>query len=258
MSDLEILLNLNNKYNFDVNILSNTITTINPDDEMVGPGGKEHYFNCGLSALDCIFKGFHISGKKLSEINSILDFPSGYGRVLRFLKSFFPNSDILAAEIDDKYLNFCYDTFKVRVFKSHKNFANINLNEKFDLIWCGSLFTHLNSRKYKNLLRFFYNHLQDNGLLIFSVHGRFAYHNIKDFDYGLRLHQKFWVRFQYKIFNFAYVNYLKNFGYGVSFNKPSWVCSKIIKFDDLKLLAYMEKAWDNHHDVVVCQKQKLF
>lgn len=258
MADIDLILSLNVKFNFDINIISKTNTIIHSNDEMLGPGGKEHYFNVGLSALDCINKGINVSGKNISDINKILDFPCGYGRVLRFIKSFFANADIYAAEISESYLNFCRDTFGVKVINSHKNFNKIVLNEKFDLIWCGSLFTHLNSRRFYKLLNFFESHLENSGLLIFSVHGRFAYNNIRNFDYGLRLHQKSWVRFRYNLFNFAYVNYLKQFGYGVSFCKPSWVCSNIEKFTNLKLIAYMEKAWDNHHDIVVCKREKFF
>ncbi len=257
MSDLDIIFKVNTKYNFDQDILSKTITAISSDDEMLGPGGKEHYYNVGLSAIDCIFKGINIAGRKINEINKILDFPCGYGRVLRFLKSFFPDSDIYACEIDEKYLDFCKNTFSVRTIISTKSFRNINLENKFDLIWCGSLFTHLNSIKFRKLLNFFYNQLSDSGLLVFSTHGRFAYNNIKNFDYGLRLHQKLWVKIKYNIFDFAYVNYLRHFGYGVSFSKPSWICSLIEKLPQLRLLASMEKAWDNHHDIIICKKENF-
>ena len=50
------------------------------------------------------------AGKEFTD-GSILDFPSRYGRVLRFLRARFPNSDITAAEIDRSALDFCRRNF---------------------------------------------------------------------------------------------------------------------------------------------------
>lgn len=253
----ELILKLNEKYNLDKNILSKVSFDISPDDEMLGPGGKLHYFNVGLSGIYWILKSIIFTGQNDKKIKNILDFPCGCGRVLRFLKAFFPDSEITASEIEPKYLDFCKSTFGVNTVISDKNFEKINFNRKFDLIWCGSLFTHLNSRKFKKLLKLFYNHLENNGLLIFSSHGRFGIRNIKDFDYGLRLYQKTLVKLKYYFFGYGYVNYLRKFGYGVSFINPSWIYSKIQKFSDLRLFAYVEKAWDSHHDIIVCKREKF-
>lgn len=255
----EIVAKANEKYRLDESVILNVSTEINPDDEMLGPGpeGQLHYFNVGLSCMYWIQKSMILTGKDSKDIKKILDFPCGYGRVLRFLKVFFPDAEITGSEIEKKYVDYCEKSFGVKTFISGKNFSKIQSSEKFDLIWCGSLFTHLNSRRFRELLKFFYNHLNNNGLLVFSSHGRYALKNSESFDYGLRLFQKPLDKIKYKIFGFAYSNYGFKFGYGVSFVKPSWICSQIQKIPDLKLYAYIERAWDNHQDIIVCKKENF-
>ena len=43
--------------------------------------------------------------------NHILDFPSGYGRVLRWFKHEWPNAKITAVETDQIALDFCNSAF---------------------------------------------------------------------------------------------------------------------------------------------------
>src|SRR5437660_10051009 len=77
-----------------------------------------HYLSVGLSANRCIREALRSAGKTVQG-GSILDFPSGYGRVLRFLRMEFPDSDITAAETDGRALDFCRRSFDVTPFLSN-------------------------------------------------------------------------------------------------------------------------------------------
>ena len=55
-----------------------------------------HYFKVGLSAIGCIDETLASAG--LQNPRTILDFPCGSGRVLRFLVQRFPQAEITACE----------------------------------------------------------------------------------------------------------------------------------------------------------------
>lgn len=138
---------------------------IHPSDNMV-PQGKEerYYFWIGKTALDCIQAV--APGRSFQRI---LDLPSGYGRVLRFLCSAYPDADIFACEIVEGALAFCAEQFGVTPVTSSQVIGEIRLPGKFDLIWVGSLFSHLNERSANDFFSLFRASLAEGGLLAFSV-----------------------------------------------------------------------------------------
>ncbi|MEF9426794.1 MAG: class I SAM-dependent methyltransferase, partial [Candidatus Mariimomonas ferrooxydans] len=90
-------------------------------------------------------------------IRSILDFPCGYGRVLRFLRARFADADITISEINPVALDFCKREFSVKSVILDKDFSKLSLTCKLDLIWCGSLITHLDEKAATDLLKFFHD-----------------------------------------------------------------------------------------------------
>ena len=119
----------------------NIIRTISPKDSMYIRGQEAHYFSVGRSAIRNINTG--LIAANLSSPANILDMACGYGRVLRMLKAYFPEARLTACEIDSNAVDFCAETFGAKKAYSDINFGQIVLSEKFDLIWCGSLLTHL-------------------------------------------------------------------------------------------------------------------
>jgi SAM-dependent methyltransferase len=143
---------------------------VHPDDRMYWPGIAEGYLTAGLSATQCIQSSLEAAGKTITS-GAILDFPCGYGRVLRYLRIVFPACDIVGAEIEPSALAFCKRVFSIRGFASQGSFRDLSFPTAFDLIWCGSLVTHLNERSTTDLLQFFYRQLADGGVCIFTTHG---------------------------------------------------------------------------------------
>ncbi len=106
------------------------IREISPNDGMF-KGNLEHYFAVGESAIICIQNAMKIANKNVSDIKKILDFPSGYGRVLRNLKARFPNSQITACDINRNAVDFCEKTFvlnpSIQKKKLNKSHLKINM-----------------------------------------------------------------------------------------------------------------------------------
>jgi SAM-dependent methyltransferase len=213
-------------------------------------GDAFHYLSVGLSASRCIQEALRSAGKEFTD-GSILDFPSGYGRVLRFLRARFPNSDITAAEIDRSALDFCRRNFSVTPLLSKIPFSDLNLPPRFDLIWCGSLFTHIDEQAASDLMQFFHDHLSDRGLCVFTTHGwRFIeWIQSKKVTYSLSetAQQKVIREFQSK--GYGYADYANQPGFGISAVTHQRICELARGVGGWDETLFLEHGWDNYQDV---------
>src|SRR5262249_24889034 len=103
---------------------------IHPGDGMYSISSPEAYLSGGLSAVRCIHYILARSAGH-NNVRSILDFPYGYGRVLRFLKARFPLADITSADIDPIAVDFCRRAFSVDSIVSSRDFDGILMSNKF-------------------------------------------------------------------------------------------------------------------------------
>lgn len=219
--------------------LKNVSHKIHSEDTMYVAGHAEHYFKVGLSALHLIQESLK------AEPRTILDFPCGYGRVTRFLAVAYPDAAIYGAEIKQDALEFCQTAFGVIPIESQSDLTNLDLGQRFDLIWCGSLVTHLNEQSTQDLLAFFKRHLSDNGICIVTTHGEYVVDRItsRDFVYGLSpTGQEQLVR-EYQSLGYGYSDYATQSGYGISAVTPKYMGQLV------RVLSFTPRGWDNHQDV---------
>jgi SAM-dependent methyltransferase len=218
-------------------------------------GNREHYLAVGQSALHCIEVSMFAAGVKTFE--SILDLPCGYGRVLRHLQSAFPGAQLTACDIDRAGVDFCAATFGATPVYGHNSPREIHLRGSYDLIWVGSLLTHLCLDNWAAFLEFFRAHLRRRGLLVFTVHGRAIANRMRErpADYGLEPTGLSQVLERYATEGFGYANYPTTTpavgdNYGISLSSPCSVYREIEKMPDMQLLNYTERGWDDLQDVV--------
>ena len=262
MEDAEkfaLLIELNKVYKIKDLETSVVDLEISREDSMFVEGNEDHYFHVGLSALKLISISLSCAQRDKSEIKNILDFPSGWGRELRFIKAYFPDSEITAGEIEEKALRFCRDQFHAGTLLSDNDFSQIPMTEKYDLIWCGSLMTHLNESKAKKLLEFFFSALNKDGILCFTTHGRYSKYllDTEKYLYDLEKAEIGSLKRQYAATGYGYVNYKGSNDYGVSIIKPSRIIGLLEKNEDWEIILCNEKSYDNHQDVVACLKRPV-
>ena len=212
-------------------------------------GDGAHYFKVGLSAISCINEAVENAG--LTAVRSILDFPCGSGRVLRFLVGRFPEAEITACELERGPVEFCVRTFGARPAFSSPNLDEVSLGKKFDLIWCGSLVTHLNEGGIAALFQLFRRHLAAGGLMIFTTHGDFVPGRIRarDFDYGLTPEQIDRIGIDYPGTGYGFEDYPGARDYGVSLTSPEWIRTRVCEVGGLREVFFKERGWDDHQDV---------
>jgi len=230
--------------------IPNVIQAVSPSDVMYR-SSPEYYFRLGRQAMETIQGSVALVG--LSKIERILDMPSGHGRVLRFLRATYPHARIDACDIDVDAVDFCARTFDARPVYSTPNLAAVPLTESYDLIWCGSLLTHVHADQWRAVLELFGEHLREGGLMISTTHGRYHAGRLrsKETKRGLSDWAVKAVLSDYDRFGFGFQNYSGQEGYGISLSSAPWVCAQIVGTKGLRLAGYQERGWADHQDVVV-------
>lgn len=219
---------------------------------------EDHYFDVGASALHCLESALFAARRKKSSITRILDLPCGYGRVLRFLKNAFPGAQLTACDLLREGVEFCAEKFGARPVVSSTDPAAIELPQEFDLIWCGSLLTHLPRAHCAAFIELFQRALRPGGIVVFTLHGRCCETELATGKNrcGLDDTQIAALLAEYRRTGFGYVDYRSQPGYGISLALPSFVLAHFVQQPAWQLLGYHEAGWDKRQDVVCLQKRR--
>jgi SAM-dependent methyltransferase len=221
-------------------------TTVAPGDEMF-TGDLEDYMSVSHSAIAQIAHAMTICGR--TSFDRILDLPCGHGRVTRGLRAAFPEAELTACDIDRDGVDFCAAQFGAAPLYSDQDPAQIQLDGEFDLIWVGSLLTHLDAGQCRQFLDLFRIHLGAGGLLLFSSHGRNA---VKRWPSDDRRVQAI-VR-DFKLKGFGYQDHHGVKGYGTSAFTAAWIADTLAPWTDLTMLGYVERGLADHQDLIAVLK----
>ena len=230
--------------------LSKLVDEISPDDEMF-PGNLSVYLRTGASGLECIRRALALTGS--SRPKRILDFGCGHGRVLRFVKAAFPESNLTACDIESSAVEFCAEVLGATPVKSSARLSDLRFDTQFDLIWSGSLLTHVDEGIWQEALGLFGSLLDESGVLAFSTAGPWCAENLSNgrVNYGLHPSAVASLLDQYRRAGFGYVDYAQERGYCISLSSPEWTTRMVESQPGLKMLGYDERAFDAHQDIVV-------
>ncbi len=235
--------------------LAGIVTEISPHDEMLG-GSREHYLDVGESARRVVLNALGTISRPASTVRRILDLPCGHGRVLRFLRAAFPAAELTACDLNRDGVDFCAARLGAVPVYSDVDPNRVALKPGFDLIWCGSLLTHLPHAQCAEFLALFHRVLAPGGLAIVSLHGR---HYGREFaaerrTVDLSATQIAELLRQYTATGFGYVDYADGSGYGFSLVHPSFTFEQLVAAQTWRVVGYHEQGWDRRQDVLVLQK----
>ena len=228
-------------------------------DDMYVPGHARHYLGVGLSAMRCVTRVLDYLRTDRTSIRSVLDLPSGGGRVLRFLQIAFPDAALVACDNNEAAVEFCGKAFGGRAVRSLPDFNRLRLPGTFDLIWCGSLLTHIDETRSVDLLRLFFKHLHPEGVCLFSTHGTTSVEWLKSGveTYGVSCLAQQTLLSQLADVGFGYVDYDGLIEYGISVVKRDRMVGLAERVGKWSLAAFLERGWDNHHDVYAFTKRNI-
>ncbi|HST51623.1 MAG TPA: class I SAM-dependent methyltransferase [Pyrinomonadaceae bacterium] len=207
--------------------------------------GHAHYFGVGLTAARSVKEAADAVGLVPRRV---LDFPCGYGRVLRYLMALYPNAHFVASDIEREAVDFCARGLKAEGVYSSENLSEVRLGEPFDLIWVGSLLTHFDEAKTREAVAFFGDNLAAGGLLVFTSHGEGAARRMrsKTLDYGVGEEGAARLLTSYADGGHGFEAYDFWPGYGISLTSPAWIRGLMSGWREVY---FGDQACDNHHDV---------
>lgn len=209
----------------------------------------------GRSAIAAIDLGLRTAGRSRNSVRRILDYPCGFGRIARWLSAAFPNADLLGVDADPKAVASIRDFLGIRAQHADLTLSQ-ELGEEFDLIWMGSLITHLPETETLKVLSYLRRHLVKSGPLakggvfVGTMHGELVVSRIRSRErlYGLQEPEAESFLTTYDVTGYGFGAYSHSSNYGIS----AWTDDKgieLLRRSQLKLLGYYPKLWHNHQDV---------
>ena len=221
----------------------------------------EHYLQAGRSAVRFIELAKEAADVR-RPLRRILDLPCGYGRIMGSLQEAFPGAELTACDISREGVDFCAEQFGATPVYSTEDPAEIPLEGSFDLIWCGSLLTHLGAPRWKGFLDLFERRLARRGLLVFTTCGEAVAAKLRaGEDIGIASSEVEGMLAEFDRTGFAYRDYPSTAldemswpsgSYGLTLSSPAWVCARLGERPNLRIVSLCEMGFNYNQDAIAC------
>lgn len=232
----------------------NVAGRIHPNDDILYPQDPhaEHYARTGRSAIENIETALRAVGRELEDVASCLDLACGYGRVLRLLCERIAPERITACDVVPDAVAFCAYEFGARPLLSDPEFEGVAF-ETYDLIWVGSLVTHLDDRLFARFTALLPRLLAPGGVALITTLGDFGIEDVSRYETRLAPMQAA-LEGEYRRSGFAFVPYEGlTEGLGYAWHSPEMLCGAVEAASGgaVQRLAERPQGWDHHQDVLV-------
>lgn len=223
--------------------------TIHPNDKMYN-SGKPWYFTVGADAISVILRALSLTWR--TDVHRILDLPCGHGRVGRHLRPAFPAAEIFFCDIEQDGADFCAESFQGKAIYSKPDLTKVSLPDSLDLVWVGSLFTHIDRDRTAAWLAHIAKFLSKNGVIVATFRG-LSQKPSSSFG-GTANEAELLSSFEATGFGYATYEEFKGQNYGTTLVRPSAVMEIAENIPDVRVTSYTEKGWANRQDVLVLSK----
>lgn len=242
----------------DINFAGRLVTAIAPTDMMWNAAMPGHYFGVGLSNLHAIRQAVAARASFFGHepLRDILDFGCGCGRVTRFMRAAWPDSRTWVTDLRKQDEAWVAKELGCEILP-----APLPAKNSFDLIFLGSVFTHLPQQPARDLLVPLLAALRPGGLLVFTTQGRSSYERLVHLDWE-QARQHPWMSYRlppadvaklvasYRDEGYGFVNYQGQTAYGVTVAPAQWYCDTVLGLDDVTQVMHWERGCDDHQDVL--------
>ncbi|RWP93217.1 MAG: class I SAM-dependent methyltransferase [Mesorhizobium sp.] len=228
------------------------IPTIHLDDGMFkGNPFLDDYDIVGESVLNVIVSILAIARKE--AIYNIMDFGCGHGRGARYIRSLFPAAKITFCDIDPSCVEFCAHEFGGDAVLSSEHPSDIKIPGGMDLIWVGSVFTHVDYERMQILFDKLFAALGRGGILIATFRGHNTYEITKNDPIQAAAQAQMLKDYEQTGTGYwPYPNAAGQVGmsdWGLSLASIERVVALGKRHANARLVGYSESGWANVHDV---------
>jgi SAM-dependent methyltransferase len=187
------------------------------------------------------------------------------------LRAAFPEAAITACDLDRGGVQFCEQTFGVAGAVSERRLDELSLGRAYELVWCGSLLTHLPEEQARAALRALVRHLAPGGILVFTTHGEAIRRLLADHAAAhvedsakpelVRAYERVEEPARSELlrtydeagFGFAPYPDSPDSSYGFALASRAWIEARLAESPGLAHLSSQDAAWHGRQDVYVCQ-----
>jgi ubiquinone/menaquinone biosynthesis C-methylase UbiE len=177
-----------NAYCVKPNVLGGEGLPVPPEELWVGYGpDAQSYISHGKKDVAEMARIVKESGIVLMNTNRVLEFGCAAGRMLRHVSEFVPKAELWGVDISAQHIQWCVDNLTPAMhFATTTMIPHLPFEDRyFDLIFCGSVFTHIEDIQQSWLLELG-RVLRPSGRLFITVHDE---HTVKQFDASFRDHR---------------------------------------------------------------------
>ena len=144
--------------------------------KVAGPGTIAQFFAGGEAMATSVDAALGAAGRSLCAGGDFLDFGCGCGRLLAAIERRFPSLRVNGCDVDPIAVAWSSRRFPEFGFRTNGEWPPCDFpRASFDVIWCGSVFTHIDEAHQDAWLLELHRILRPGGLLVASVHGRLSW-----------------------------------------------------------------------------------
>lgn len=139
---------------------------------------------------------------------------------------------------------------------SSDELSTVNAPRKYNLIWCGSLVTHITAKETTLLLEKFQEWLNPSGIAVVTSHGRQFVRNLTAGTVQYFANDESVPAILSDLAHNGY-GFVPHPGqsYGISSSTLEWLIRSVRDLG-ARVITVSENAWDGHQDVIAYQKVK--
>jgi SAM-dependent methyltransferase len=185
-------------------------------------------------------------GASVAGARRALDFGCGCGRLLIEAARRWPGVAWYGCDVDERAVRWCADHLPLTVV-ANQPFPPLPFPERsFDLIWCGSVFTHLDESRQDAWLAELVGRLAPGGYLLASVHGPYAWEGLPPWVVR-RIRTKGFVFARTGVDEGVHPGWYQTAWHGRDYIDRHW--SRFAP-----VVGYVPRGFGDHQDVVVVRK----
>ena len=141
------------------------------------------FVRIGRSCAEMIADRIRESGVILSPAARILDFGCGCGRTITWLLRDYPDTEFHGVDVDSDTIDWCRTHLPRASFLVNSALPPLLYPDRyFRIVYCLSVFTHLNEAMQDAWLSELHRIIEPGGLIVLTVHGRNATKNLTEED----------------------------------------------------------------------------